>query len=113
LDYTTLNTQKPKELSMKVSDIIRAVLDLVDSQEPQVVASVQVAPANTSADDSELLRMRQIAGLIGSGEVEYTNSPEEKYAGIDAVTASGDDVHRAKNPADIRGNSISVYPGIQ
>jgi hypothetical protein len=78
-----------------------------------VVASVQVAPANTSADDSELLRMRQIAGLIGSGEVEYTNSPEEKYAGIDAVTASGDDVHRAKNPADIRGNSISVYPGIQ
>ena len=98
---------------MKVSDIIRAVLDLVDSREPQAVASVQALPAGTSADDSELLRMRQIAGLIGSGEVEYTNSPEEKYASIDAVVASGDDVHKSKHPADIRGNSISMYPGIQ
>jgi hypothetical protein len=105
--------KKPKELSMKVSDIIRAVLDLVDSQEPQVVASVQVEPVDTAADDGELLRMRQIAGLIGSGEVEYTNSPEEKYATVDAVTASGNDVHRSKHPADLRGNSISIYPGIQ
>jgi hypothetical protein len=75
-----------------------------------VVISTEPEP---STDDAELVRMRQIAGLIGTGDVDYSNSPEEKYAGIDAVVASGDDVHRSKHPSDIRGDSISMYPGHQ
>jgi hypothetical protein len=45
--------------------------------------------------------------------VEYSNSPDEKTADIDAVFASGNDVHRSKHPSDIRGDSVSMYPNFQ
>ena len=57
--------------------------------------------------------MRQIAGLLGSGDTEYSNSPEEKYADIEAVVASGDDLNKSKHPSDIRSNSMSMFPGFQ
>ncbi len=100
---------------MKITDIIRQVLDIVDAvdqPEPKmaVVVSTEPSPAE---DDAELVRMRQIAGLIGTGDTEYSNSPEEMTAPIDAVLASGDDVHKSKHPADIRGDSISMYPNHQ
>jgi hypothetical protein len=100
---------------MKITDIIRGVLDIVDAVEqpqPQMAVVISTEP-NSIADDAELVRMRQIAGLIGTGDTEYSNSPEEMTAPIDAVLASGDDVHRSKHPADIRGDSISMYPGHQ
>jgi hypothetical protein len=103
---------------MKIADIIRGVLDMLDRAESMpgdqheiVVKPVDAEPEHT--EDSELLRMRQIAGLIGQGNVDYSNSPEEKYADIEAVIASGDDVHKSKHPSDIRGDSISMYPGHQ
>lgn len=103
---------------MKITDIIRGVLDLVDRAEqpeqPAVVVSATVAsPEQHEVDDSELVRMKQIAGLVTDRVGEYSNSPIEKYAGIDAVTAAGDDVHKSKHPSDIRSNSISMYPNFQ
>lgn len=101
---------------MKITDIIRQVLDIVDGAEqpaPEPVVAIAVTEPETTANDSELLRMRQIAGLVSDEAGEYTNSPVEKYATIDAVTAAGDDVHKSKNPADIRANSISMYPNFQ
>lgn len=100
---------------MKITDIIRGVLDIVDAVEqpdPQMAVVISTEP-NSISDDAELVRMRQIAGLIGTGDTEYSNSPEEMTAPIDAVLASGDDVHKSKHPADIRGDSISMYPGHQ
>ncbi len=100
---------------MKITDIIRQVLDIVDAvdqPEPKmaVVVSTEPGPAE---DDAELVRMRQIAGLIGTGDTEYSNSPEEMTAPIDAVLASGDDVHKSKHPSDMRSDSISMYPNHQ
>ncbi len=99
---------------MKITDIIRQVLDIVDAvdqPEPKmaVVVSTEPSPAE---DDAELVRMRQIAGLIGTGDTEYSNSPEEMTAPIDAVLASGDDVHKSKHPSDMRSDSVSMYPGL-
>jgi len=99
---------------MKITDIIRNVLDLVDSAEqvePSVAITVSAQP-NSVTDDAELIRMRQIAGLLGSGDTEYSNSPEEMIAPIDAVLAAGDDVHRSKHPSDMRSDSVSLYPGL-
>ena len=99
---------------MKITDIIRSVLDLVDladQPEPQVAVVVGAEP-DSSQDDAELVRMRQIAGLLGTGDVEYSNSPEEMTAPIDAVLASGDDVHKSKHPSDMRSDSASLYPGL-
>ena len=102
---------------MKIADVIRGVLDMLDRAESMpgeeheiIVKPVEDEPEHT--DDSELLRMRQIAGLIGSGDTDYSNSPEEKYADIEAVVAGGDDVHKSKHPTDLRGNSISLYQGM-
>ena len=67
---------------------------------------------DSAQDDAELVRMRQIAGLLGTGDVEYSNSPEEMTAPIDAVLASGDDVHKSKHPSDMRSDSVSLYPGL-
>jgi hypothetical protein len=99
---------------MKITDIIRQVLDIVDAvEQPEpkmaVVVSTEPSPAE---DDAELVRMRQIAGLIGTGDTEYSNSPEEMTAPIDAVLASGDDVHKSKHPSDMRSDSVSMYPGL-
>ena len=97
---------------MKISDIVKGTHQ--QDQHPTVVAvRVQAAPEQQHTDNSELIRMRQIAGLLGSGETEYSNSPEEKYAPIGAVLASGDDLNKSKHPADIRTNAPSMYPGHQ
>jgi hypothetical protein len=98
---------------MKITDIIRTVLDLVDQaeaetpKEPKMTVDLQVPVPD------DLVRIKQIAGLMGTGAVEYSNSPEERVAGLDAVTAAGDDVHKSKNPADIRTNAPSMYPAAQ
>lgn len=100
---------------MRITDIIRGVLDIVDraeQPEPEAQVVITAEPAD-AVDDAELVRMRQIAGLLGTGNTEYSNSPEERVADVDAVIASGDDVHRSKHPSDIRADSISMFPNFQ
>jgi len=40
---------------------------------------------------------------------DYSNSPNEEYGDVDAVTFSGDDMHKSKNPKDIRVKDPSGY----
>jgi hypothetical protein len=98
---------------MKISDIIRTVLDLVDAAEQPVQARITAVDTDqpVANDDSDLVRMKQIAGLLDTHAREnFENEPNEKYSGIEAVLASGDDVHKSKNPADMRSDSVSMYP---
>jgi hypothetical protein len=97
---------------MKISEIIRGVLDLLDRAEQQEKPEMSVE-INTpvTAEDEELARIKQIAGLTGSST--YTSESNPQYAGIDAVTASGTDINKSKNPADIRTNAASMYPDWQ
>lgn len=108
---------------MKINDIIRSVLDLIDQhdeqeqtiiaepehEEPTIVVDIQ----KTSSDDEEIARMKQIAGLLTTGPADYANEPQESYADVDAVTASGTDLNKSKNPADIRSNAMSMFPAAQ
>ncbi len=61
----------------------------------------------------EMRRLRQIVDLADSGEpTDYSNTPKEEYAGIDAVTnAAGGGWMEPKHPDDIRGNSFKIYRG--
>ena len=99
---------------MKLVDLIRGAIDTVDqAEQPSADFEVEIHPVPVDHnDDATLLRMKQIAGLLGTGDTEYQNSPEEKYARIDAVIASGDDVHHSKHPSDMRSDSVSMYPGL-
>ena len=98
---------------MKITDIIRGVLDVIDrAEEPEqepVVAAVEreVEPAEELAD------MQRLAGLLDFEEPEYANAPVEIVAPIGAAFPAGDDVHDSKNPADIRTNAPSMYPSWQ
>ena len=44
---------------------------------------------------------------------ELANSPRPATLDAKAVFSMGDDVHKPKNPADIRTNAPSMYPGHQ
>ena len=59
----------------------------------------------------DIRRFKQIVDLADSGEpTEYTNTPKEEYAAIDAVTtAAGGGANAPKHTKDIRGNSFRIY----
>lgn len=46
-------------------------------------------------------------------EPGLANSPNEQTIDADTMFSMGDDVHKPKNPADIRTNAPSMYPGHQ
>lgn len=96
---------------MKITDIIRSVLDIIDDadkpQEPVVAIAVQAEPQEQIAD------MQRLAGILDCDHEEYANAPTEIIAPVTASFPAGDDVHHSKNPADIRTNAPSMYPGYQ
>ena len=96
---------------MKITDIIRSVLNIIDTadqpQEPVVAIAVQAEPQEQIAD------MQRLAGILDCDHREYANAPVEIVAPIGAAFPAGDDVHHSKNPADIRTNAPSMYPGFQ
>lgn len=101
---------------MRVQDILRRLADVIDQNEQpapeEQPVQVVVARQEVPHDEDELARIKQIAGLLPTGEVDqYVNEPQEAYAGVDAVTASGTDVHKSKHPSDMRSDSVSLYPG--
>ncbi len=97
---------------MRAHDIIRSVLDLIDdiegTKEPAVVSVVEPPHEHHSEEDR---RLQQIVDLLSQSYQTYNNSPAEVVAGIDSVTKNaGGGWNGPKNPADIKANSISMYP---
>lgn len=95
---------------MKITDIIRSVLDIIDgaeetTQEPVVAIAVDAEP------EEQIVDMQRLAGILS--DPEYANEPNEIVAPIGAAYPAGDDVHQNKNPADIRTDSISMFPDWQ
>lgn len=94
---------------MRVSEIIRTILDVIDQAEEQKQPEQPIEELGYT--DKDIKRFQQIAGLKGHGE--YSTTPNEQYAGIEAVTdqAGADGWQGTKDPADIRGEHPSLYPG--
>jgi hypothetical protein len=117
---------------MKITDIIRGVLDLVDATEapaqpePDAIAALAVAPdpvmqiaMEPESPEPDLLAViQQLAGLDAPEadcgiQTQYANEPNEVTAPVGAAFPGGNDMHSRKNPADIRTNAPSMYPGFQ
>lgn len=95
---------------MRIQDIIRSVLDIIDQVDTEVEPQVNDQPDGYSDDD--IARFKQIAGIVREpGEMSpLANSPNEKVADIDAVTVdAGGGLNGPKHPDDLRGNSVSIY----
>ena len=93
---------------MRVSEIIRQVLDVIDQAEAQ---QAERPVEELGYTDKDIKRFRQIAGL--TTDKQYGTKPNEQYMDIDAVTqdAGADSWQGTKDPADIRGEHPSIYPG--
>lgn len=108
---------------MRAQELIQAILNIIDqTEQPQEepVIAVQVdgdQEPESAADfyDDEVRRMRQIAGLREPGEMSpLSNAPNPQYAPVSAMTTdAGGGPNQPKHPADIRGNSQSIYPAHQ
>lgn len=98
---------------MKASEIIRNVLDLIDQIDCDQQDSVGIIdleePAQTGVDTN---RFKQIFDILSAEHSQpYDNSPAEVVAGIEAVTTNaGGGWNGPKNPADVKSNSVSMYP---
>lgn len=93
---------------MRATEIIRGVLDLID----QIDCQDTQEPIQTGVDTN---RFKQIFDLLSNDhEQMYNNSPAERVASIDSVTVdAGGGWNGPKNPADMRSDSISLYPAHQ
>ena len=106
---------------MRATDIIRQVLNMIDAIDTNAVqGAMHTEPAEISieldaGEPDELARMKQIAGLLtGPEEIQYSNQPQERIAGIEAVTTdAGGGVNGPKHPSDLRADSMSMYPNTQ
>ena len=72
---------------MKVSEILRNMMDFIDGMEGEVQKSTE--------------------------PVKYANEPAEVTRPVKAVIATGDDIHHSKHPSDMRSDSVSMYPNAQ
>lgn len=96
---------------MKITDIIRSVLDIIDTAEnPEPVVTAVAIETDPEQEQRDMLRL---AGILDGDDGEYANAPVEIVAPIGAAFPAGDDVHHSKNPADIRTNAPSMYPSWQ
>jgi hypothetical protein len=104
---------------MKITDIIRGILDHIDreaTQEIQLAQPTEVVVAVPAEEPCEqeadlLSVIQQLAGV--PPQTNHVNGPDEIVAPIGAAFPKGDDMHHSKNPADIRTNAPSMYPGYQ
>jgi hypothetical protein len=103
---------------MRATDIIRDLLDLIDGidttiQSPKPTAEIKLEVPDAVAP-ADINHFKQIIDLANQPQAftDFANQPNEKYADIDSVTTNaGGGVNGPKDPADLKGTTVSLYPG--
>jgi len=102
---------------MRAVEILRDLLDIIDRIENQPEDGLDQAPStgNVSvATGVDQNRFKQIVDLLSAKPQMYDNSPGEVVASLDSVTVhAGGGLNGPKNPADIRADSVPMYPSSQ
>ena len=101
---------------MRATEILRGILDIIDDLDDQQAQDVKDTPSAEEFYSDEDRRMNQIKDLLPTdcNSGTYSNSPATSYASIEAVTTdAGGGTSAPKHPADIRADSVSMYPGAQ
>ena len=104
---------------MRATEIIRGILDLIDEIEANRhdFDKSRLSSGKMSHDVEAMVRYEQIQDLLpdlSDALSSVKNTPNPKIADISAVTTqTGTDLNKSKNPSDIRGEHISMYPHYQ
>ena len=86
---------------MRTTEIIRSVLDLIDQvEDKEEICQVEVP----NEPGEQTSRFKQIYAMMSNkGQGEYSNTPNEVVADVDAVTTlAGGGLNGPKHPDDIR-----------
>lgn len=99
---------------MKATDIIRNLLDLIDQVDcGQKADQPESSPEEiqTGVDTNRFKQIYAILDAENNSAAIYNNSPNTVVTRIDSVTTdAGGGWNGPKNPADIKADSISMYP---
>lgn len=105
---------------MRAADIIRNLLDLMDEIDfaqrsiPAPIEVVDTEPIETGVDSNRFKHIFAMLDAERNNSTGYDNSPNAVIASIRSVTSdAGGGWNGPKNPADMRANSISMYPNFQ
>jgi len=92
-----------RSLIMRATDIVRQVLDLLDAVEGPHDLKPE-AEVHIHQNDEPENRFKSILAMLDADSFgQYSNSPNEVVAPIEAVTTlAGGGVNGPKHPADIR-----------
>ena len=86
------------------------VEDLLDMMKNAGLGSASEVKPSMMPMRTDIERLRDIVdGPKDSPCGDYSNSPNEEYGDIEDVTFAGDDMHKSKNPKDIRVKDPSGY----
>ena len=92
---------------MKVAEILRAVADIIDLAQPDAEQEQPVVQVvDMDQQDQEIDQLAKLAGIT-----QASTTPDEQVFPVVASFPAGNDMHRSKNPADMRTDSVSLYPG--
>lgn len=96
---------------MRATEIIRNILDIIDDIETTEQSGPE-AEVTITAQGDDINRFKQIVDLADAEPEGFANQPDEKVADIAAVTThAGGGMNGPKHPADIKGSTMSLYPG--
>jgi hypothetical protein len=105
---------------MKACEIIRNLLDVIDDIECQLTQNNTPKPLPDELGSLATIpvdknHFKQIFDIISAEKSQvYDNSPAEVVTSIGSVTVdAGGGWNGPKNPSDLRGVSVSMYPGYQ
>lgn len=95
---------------MRVSEIIRNILDIIDQAESEEIVN-DLDPQPEGYEEKDVKRFKQIADVVDTEDAAYGNTPNEKVASIDAVTtdAGADTWQGTKDMDDIRGTTTRIH----
>lgn len=98
------------EKQMRAQDIIRAVLDVLDTQEENITVDVDAVLPDEPGEQNS--RFKQIFHMLSQRNKprQYSNSPQTGVEDIESVTTNaGGGVNGSKHIADIRGEHGRLY----
>jgi hypothetical protein len=82
---------------MRATEIIRNLLDIIDQVDNEEEQEIEIEIDTPDYEE----------------ETQYSNSPDEHYTHKDTLLSMGNDLNKPKHPADIRADSVSMYPNMQ
>ena len=96
--------------NMRVSEIIRNILDMIDQAEGEEIVN-DIDPQPEGYEEKDVKRFKQITDVVDTEDAAYGNTPKERVASIDAVTqdAGTDTWQGTKDVDDIRGTTSRIH----